>query len=131
MVVTAALGVVLVVVADAAPAAAAGPRADRICPASAAGYASCEAWIRTDVVSQRVARPNATPSGYGPSDLRSAYNLSTASASDGAGVTVAVVDAYNDPNAYSDVNVYRSQYGIPGLASGRFRWWKHLMRGVR
>lgn len=64
--------------------------------------------------------PNATPSGYGPSDLLSAYNLP---ANGGAGQTVAIVDAYNDPNAESDMGVYRAQYGLPACttANGCFR----------
>ena len=50
-----------------------------------------------------------TPSGYGPVDLRSAYNLT---ATGSASQTIGIVDAYNDPNAASDLNVYRSQYGL-------------------
>src|SRR4051812_12587221 len=38
--------------------------------------------------------PNAVPAGYGPSDLRSAYNITT----DGT-TTIAIVDAYGYPNA--------------------------------
>lgn len=62
----------------------------------------------------------ATPSGYGPPQLQSAYKLNT---SGGAGRTVAIVDAYNDPNAESDLAVYRSQYGLPACttANGCFR----------
>ncbi|GAA4835947.1 S53 family peptidase [Kitasatospora terrestris] len=64
--------------------------------------------------------PNAVPSGYGPGDLLSAYKLP---ANGGAGMTVAIVDAYNDPSAESDMAVYRSQYGLPACtkASGCFR----------
>ncbi|WP_042395409.1 S53 family peptidase [Streptacidiphilus carbonis] len=64
--------------------------------------------------------PNATPSGFGPSSLLSAYNLP---ANGGAGQTVAIVDAYNDPNAAADMAVYRSQYGLPActVASGCFK----------
>jgi subtilase family serine protease len=51
--------------------------------------------------------------GYGPSSLQSAYNLTSDSASEGAGESVAVVDAYNDPNAVSDVATYRSAWGLP------------------
>ncbi|RAG85222.1 peptidase S8 [Streptacidiphilus pinicola] len=58
--------------------------------------------------------PNATPSGFGPSDLHSAYNLP---ANGGAGQTVAIVDAYNDPNAAADLAVYRSQYGLPACTT--------------
>ncbi len=49
---------------------------------------------------------------YGPSDLRSAYKLTSASASDGKGRTVAIVDAYNDPNAARDLAKYRSHFHL-------------------
>ncbi|GAA2139084.1 peptidase S8 [Kitasatospora kazusensis] len=64
--------------------------------------------------------PNATPSGFGPGDLLSAYKLG---ANGGAGQTIAIVDAYNDPSAESDMAVYRSQYGLPACtkASGCFK----------
>jgi subtilase family serine protease len=67
-------------------------------------------------------RPGAIPSGngYGPSDLQSAYGLTAASAADGSGTTVAVVDAYDDPTAASDLAAYRSAAGLPALTSGQF-----------
>ena len=49
---------------------------------------------------------------YGPSDLRSAYMLTSASARDGKGRTVAIVDAYKDPNAASDLARYRSNFHL-------------------
>ena len=54
----------------------------------------------------------ATPAGYGPSDLQTAYNLTSYSSQNGGGQTVAIVDAYDDPNAEADLGVYRSQYGL-------------------
>jgi subtilase family serine protease len=59
-------------------------------------------------------------SGYGPSDLASAYSVPT---SLGSGKTVAIVDAYNDPNAESDLATYRSNFGLPPCtkANGCFR----------
>jgi hypothetical protein len=76
---------------------------------------SCMALVRTDtrvrpLGIQALATP---PSGYGPGDLQSAYNLASASASAGTGETVAIVDAFNNPNAEADLAVYRSQYGLP------------------
>jgi subtilase family serine protease len=67
-------------------------------------------------------RPNAIPAGngYGPSQLQSAYDLTAASGADGSGTTVAVVDAYNDPTAASDLATYRSAAGLPALTSGQF-----------
>jgi subtilase family serine protease len=51
--------------------------------------------------------------GYTPASLRSAYGLSRASLRRGGGETVAIVDAYSDPNAASDLARYRSHYGLP------------------
>jgi hypothetical protein len=66
--------------------------------------------------------PDAIPSGsgYGPAQFQAAYNLTAASAADGSGTTVAVVDAYNDPTAASDLATYRSAAGLPALTTGQF-----------
>nr|WP_307624073.1 S53 family peptidase [Streptomyces sp. V3I7] len=63
----------------------------------------------------------AAPAGYGPTSLQTAYNLP--SATGGSGQTVAIVDAYDDPNAEADLAVYRSQYGLPACttANGCFQ----------
>lgn len=87
-----------------------GP-SQRVCPEAPIGFATCRSWIRTDIQS------NATPSGYGPSDLQTAYNLTASSAGNGSGITVAIVDAFDDPNAESDLAVYRSQFGLPPCTS--------------
>ncbi len=50
--------------------------------------------------------------GYFPAALQSAYDLTFASSKNGGGETVAIVDAYNDPYAQSDLNTYRSQFGL-------------------
>ncbi|MFF4910461.1 S53 family peptidase [Streptomyces sp. NPDC001260] len=65
----------------------------------------------------------ATPSGYGPTNLQSAYGLTSAAASNGSGETIAIVDAYNDPNAESDLATYRSYYGLSACttANGCFK----------
>jgi hypothetical protein len=67
-------------------------------------------------------RPGAIPSGegYGPSELQSAYGLTAASAADGSGTTVALIDAYNDPTVASDLAEYRSAAGLPALTPGQF-----------
>ncbi|MFY9718726.1 MAG: hypothetical protein WAK16_03695 [Candidatus Cybelea sp.] len=66
--------------------------------------AYCESLIRTDV-------PSGSPSGYGPSALQSAYNLP--SSTDGSGQSVAIVDAFDDPNAEADLFTYRNKFGLP------------------
>lgn len=64
---------------------------------------------------------NGVEGGYSPENLRDAYDLPSASA--GSGQTVAIVDAYDDPDAESDLNVYRAEYGIPSCetSTGCFR----------
>jgi subtilase family serine protease len=59
--------------------------------------------------------------GYHPADLQSAYKLPSSQM--GIGQTVAIVDAFNDPNAESDLGVYRSQFGLPACttANGCFK----------
>ena len=89
-----------------------GP-AQRVCGTPSAGTAECAAWIRTDIQGSPAA---ASPSGYTPSDLQTAYNLLTASKG-GSGITVAIVDAFDDPNAESDLAVYRSQFGLPACTT--------------
>ena len=60
------------------------------------------------------------PSGLTPADIRSAYDLP---ATGGAHRTVAVVDAFDDPNAEADLAAYRSTFGLPPctVANGCFR----------
>jgi subtilase family serine protease len=59
--------------------------------------------------------------GYTPCDLHSAYDVTSTTA--GTGQTVAIVDAYDDPNAAADLAVYRSAYGLAPctIANGCFR----------
>ncbi len=95
-----------------------GPSA-RVCGDARMGFARCQAWLRTDI--RGAIQPN-TPGGYAPSDLQAAYGLAALSKNNGVGQTVAVVDAYDDPNAASDLSFYRSQYGLPActVANGCF-----------
>src|SRR6201999_3941452 len=62
-------------------------------------------------------QPFATPSGFGPADLTSAYKLNASITST---ATIAIVDAFNYANAASDLATYRSQFGLPActVASG-------------
>jgi len=80
-----------------------------VCTAAKKGQFTCFAMRRTDVKGAKGVQPAVTPSGYGPTDLAGAYNLP---ANGGAGATVALVDAYDDPTAEADLAVYRAQYGL-------------------
>ena len=93
----------------------------RVCAAPKRGFAACMALVRTNVPAHKgLFTHDTTPSGYGPADLQSAYSLPSATA--GAGQTVAIVDAYDNPNAAADLATYRAQYGLPACttASGCF-----------
>jgi hypothetical protein len=77
----------------------------------APGVATCMALIRTDVKQKLEALfhgKNPVGFGYGRPDLVTAYNLPSTTAVR----KLAVVDAYNDPNAVSDFNTYRSSWGL-------------------
>ncbi|MDX6679587.1 MAG: hypothetical protein QOE31_3639 [Solirubrobacteraceae bacterium] len=104
----------------AVPAAAQAAPHKKVCGPPAAGFASCHAQVVTDAKGNPAA--TAAPSGLNPADLRSAYNLTTATTA-GAGRTIAIVDAYDDPSAEADMNAYRAKFGIAACttANGCFR----------
>jgi hypothetical protein len=88
------------------------------CASAPAGHARCLAEYRTTGKGTKLhpLAAGATPDGYGPADLRSAYKLPDP----GGTGTVAIVDAYGYPTAEADLAAYRSQYGLPActVASG-------------
>jgi hypothetical protein len=47
-----------------------------------------------------------------PADLQAAYGVTSASSSAGLGETVAIVDAFYDANAQSDLSAYRTEFGL-------------------
>ena len=99
---------------------AATPNATRVCAApTGPGVMGCLALRRTDLGGTVAAFATAAVSGYGPTDLHSAYQLPASTST----ATVAIVDAYDDPQAEADLAVYREQYGLPacGTANGCFR----------
>jgi subtilase family serine protease len=110
--------------ASAVPAVASGghsvsgaPDYKRACPASTnPKIAACMSLIRTDIKprsasSLRFAAPSGD--GYGPTQLRSAYQLPSSTKV----VKVAVVDAWNDPDAVSNLATYRKAWGEPACKS--------------
>ncbi len=97
---------------------------ERVCATPALGYAACDAVqlvpVATDKGPGGGHNPHSSPppvSYYAP-ELQQAYALVAAAGSDGAGKSVAVVDAYDDPNAYSDLVAYRADAnnGLGGIA---------------
>ncbi|MDX6666064.1 MAG: hypothetical protein QOG68_2270 [Solirubrobacteraceae bacterium] len=86
------------------------------------GFSHCDLLLLGDSAGKPLATA-ATPSGYGPADLQSAYSLAAAAASAGGNQTVAIVDAYDDTTAEADLGTYRSTYGLPACttANGCFK----------
>lgn len=76
-------------------------------PATAASATSCPVDVTT---------------GYTACNIQDAYGLTALSKKDGKGNTVAIVDAYDDPTAASDLAVYRADSDLPPCttASGCF-----------
>jgi N-acetylneuraminic acid mutarotase len=95
--------------------ASSAPSYQSVCGNAKPGTFTCFALRRTDVKqSPHTQTATPAPAGYGPSDLRSAYTLPS---DGGAGQTVAIVDAYDDPTAEADLAVYRQQYDLPACTS--------------
>jgi subtilase family serine protease len=85
----------------------------QVCPVPAtAGQMQCQSIGHT-------AQPGVTPANkpaagaLRPSQLTGAYGLTAAAKSGGKGARVAIVDAYNDSHAASDLAVYRKWFGLP------------------
>jgi subtilase family serine protease len=80
-----------------------------VCPGPvAAGSARCHAHVVTDA--KGAPQVVSTPKGYGPAQFRGAYGLPAAATT---AQTIAIVDAYDDPNIAADLNAYSSQFGLP------------------
>ncbi len=99
-----------------APGNAAFGHSHRVCDTPAAGDAACHALVVDDA---RTGAPLATKlqtAGYGPQQLAAAYG----GAYGNGALTIAIVDAYANPNAASDLAAYRANFGLPALLPGQF-----------
>ena len=60
------------------------------------------------------------PTGYSPAQIRTAYGFDSVSfgsaAANGAGTTIAIVDAYDNPNVANDLHQFSVQFGLPDAA---------------
>jgi subtilase family serine protease len=95
-----------------------------VCSDRTPDEATCHALVRTDIdggvfspTHDAAQAEAATPSGYGPTQLRAAYNLTSLSQSGGSGQTVALVEVGDYKTAEHDLSVYRSKYGIPACTT--------------
>jgi hypothetical protein len=76
--------------------------AKRVCNESRQGYAACDALLLTGKIGPDI-------SGWQPLDFQTRYNLPITK---GSGQIVAIVDAYDNPNAESDLSTYRTEFGL-------------------
>jgi hypothetical protein len=79
----------------------------------ASGTASCLVRIQT---ASGISPMLGNGGAYDPAYLQSAYNAP--SSDHGSGKTIAIVDAYDDPNAETDLTAYRTQFGLPDCTAG-------------
>lgn len=84
-----------------------------------AGQARTYSWIRGENVAAD-GRPMASgsPGGIHPDAMRTAYGVNAiAGSTGGAGMTIAIVDAYDSPSAEADLNFFSAQFGLPACTS--------------
>ncbi len=85
------------------------PAHPRACAApTTAGVAACYARLAPFATS--------SPTGLSPATIKAVYNFPTSSTA-GAGKTIAIVDAYDDPTAEKDLNVFSTQFGLPACTT--------------
>ena len=106
------LAVSAIVLGVGSAAGQAGAGASRVCPVSTSPTRfECLSEIRTNQNGQPLVSAD-TPSGYGPAQFHTAYNLPTTSATN---QTIAIVDAYANPNVYSNLQTYDQRFGLPAF----------------
>jgi hypothetical protein len=85
------------------------------CPGDRPGFFYCQSFIQTDVPGMRVIGDYAYPNGISPENLWEVYDLPGIEPYPGP--TVAIVDAFDDPNIESDLGYYRAWWGLPSCTT--------------
>ena len=127
-----AISIAIIVAASGGTAAGAGgngPMRDgghgfwfvRACGAPGLAVGACGAQVVTNSAGKpMVTNPSPPPSAYGPAQFHAAYNVPTTAPS---AQTIAIVDAYDDPNIEADLATFSSNFGLPQCttANGCFK----------
>jgi subtilase family serine protease len=71
----------------------------------------------------------AQPQGINPSQINVFYNFSPSA--QGAGQTIAIVDAYDNPNVEADLGVFSAQFGLPSCTTANGCFKKIFASGVQ
>ncbi|HEX3095557.1 MAG TPA: S53 family peptidase [Patescibacteria group bacterium] len=82
----------------------------KVCDIDSDTLVSCHARVVVDAQGQPKAAQ--LPAGLSPAQMRSAYNVANISLAAATNRTVAIVDAYDDPNAFADLTTYSQTFGI-------------------
>jgi hypothetical protein len=92
----------------------------RACDLPKIAVGECGAQVVTNSGGSPLAASAPAPGSYGPAQFHTAYALPTTAPSS---QTIAIVDAYDDPNIEADLATYSSFYGLPACttANGCFR----------
>jgi subtilase family serine protease len=118
--------------ASAAAAPGSAPFA-RVCGVPAHVFARCNADVIANASGVPLASATPPATSYGPVQFHTAYNLpctpggavsaACSQPSSFGGQTIAIVDAFDDPTAESDLATYDTQFGLPACttANGCFR----------
>ena len=99
------------------------PTHRQVCASAPAHFSSCLAQVVVPETNsgtnaggggasrgQTASPQNTSPTGLPPKAITTAYGFPTTG---GAGKTIAIVDAYDDPTIASNLNTFSSQYGLP------------------
>jgi subtilase family serine protease len=87
--------------------AAAQPQ--KVCGPAGVMMARCHALLSMNGVGTFA---TSSPTGLSPATIKSVYSFTTSSTA-GAGKTIAIVDAFDDPTAENDLAVFSTQFSLP------------------
>lgn len=69
-------------------------------------------WTAQTPVHTKPGASTSSPSGYSPAQINAAYGISQLT-NQGAGKTIAIIDAYGSPTIQSDLATFSNQFGLP------------------
>jgi subtilase family serine protease len=92
----------------------------RVCDISVGQFAGCQAQVVSDASGDPLAGSTPPAGAVTPAKLVAAYNLPSTPVAGPANPTVAIVDAYNDPNIQADLTTFSSTYNLPPCTAGCF-----------
>ena len=101
---------------------------ERTCAQAPTRSASCDAQVVTNAAGTPLASGSPPASAYGPTQFHTAYGLPTTASTSSGTPTIAIVDAYDDPNIAGDLSVYDAQYGLanPSTYPGTSPWFRKV-----